>query len=82
MIKMWEARHYKARLEETMTTLKMSGCVSPLESRFKIRLKRTSLPKQEDSHNGWYTKVFNFSKMFNPSTSVRGPFKLKCLGAS
>jgi len=27
MIKMWEARHYKARLEEAMTTLKMSGCV-------------------------------------------------------
>jgi len=39
MIKMWEARHYKARLEEAMATLKMSGCVPPLESRFKIRLK-------------------------------------------
>ena len=30
MIKMWEARHYKARLEEAMATLKMSGCVPPL----------------------------------------------------
>jgi len=30
MIKMWEARHYKARLEEVMETLKISGCVSPL----------------------------------------------------
>jgi len=39
MIKMWEARHYKARLEEAMVTLKMSGCVPPLQSRFKIRLK-------------------------------------------
>jgi len=29
MVKMWEARHYKARLE-AMETLKMSGCVSPL----------------------------------------------------
>jgi len=29
MVKMWEARHYKARLE-AMTTLKMSGCVLPL----------------------------------------------------
>jgi len=29
MVKMWEARHYKARLE-AMTTLKMSRCVSPL----------------------------------------------------
>jgi len=75
MIKMWEARHYKARLEEAMATLKMSGCVPPLESRFKIRLKRTPFPKEEDSHNGWYTKVFNFSKMFNPCTSVRGPLK-------
>jgi len=35
-----------------MATLKMSGCMPPLESRFKIRLKRTSLPKEEDSHNG------------------------------
>jgi len=26
-------------LEEAMATLKMSGCVLPLESRFKIRLK-------------------------------------------
>jgi len=38
MVKMWEARHYKAKLE-VMATLKMSGCVSPLESRLKIRLK-------------------------------------------
>jgi len=30
----------------------ISGCVLPLESRFKIRLKRTPLPKEEDSHNG------------------------------
>jgi len=29
MVKMWEARHYKAGLE-AMATLKMSGCVSPL----------------------------------------------------
>ena len=29
MVKMWEARHYKARLE-AMATLKMSGCVPPL----------------------------------------------------
>ena len=29
MVKMWEARHYKARLE-AMETLKMSGCVPPL----------------------------------------------------
>jgi len=29
MVKMWEARHYKARLE-VMATLKMSGCVPPL----------------------------------------------------
>ena len=29
MVKMWEARNYKARLE-AMATLKMSGCVSPL----------------------------------------------------
>ena len=35
-----------------MATLKMSGCVSPLKSRFKIRLKRTPLPKDKDSHNG------------------------------
>jgi len=35
-----------------MTTLKMSGCVPPLESRFKIRLKRTPLPQEEDSQNG------------------------------
>jgi len=35
-----------------MATLKMSGCVPPLELRFKIRLKRTPLPKEEDSHNG------------------------------
>jgi len=28
-VKMWEARHYKARLE-AKTTLKMSGCVPPL----------------------------------------------------
>ena len=26
MVKMWESRHYKGRLE-AMTTLKMSGCV-------------------------------------------------------
>jgi len=75
MKKMWEARHYKARLEEAMETLKMSGCVPPLESRFKIRLKRTPIPKEEDSHNGWYTKVFNFSKIFNTSTSVRSLLK-------
>jgi len=36
---MREARNYKTRLEEAMATLKMSGCVPPLESRFKIRLK-------------------------------------------
>jgi len=29
MVKMWEACHYKARLE-AMETLKMSGCVPPL----------------------------------------------------
>ena len=29
IVKMWEARHYKARLE-AMATLKMSGCVPPL----------------------------------------------------
>ena len=29
MVKMWETRHYKARLE-AMATLKMSGYVSPL----------------------------------------------------
>ena len=29
MVKMWEARHYKARLE-AMATLKMSGCVPSL----------------------------------------------------
>ena len=29
MVKMWEACHYKARLE-AMATLKMSGCVPPL----------------------------------------------------
>jgi len=29
MVKMWEARHYKARLE-AMKTLKMSGCMPPL----------------------------------------------------
>ena len=29
MVKMWEARHYKARLE-AMATLKMNGCVPPL----------------------------------------------------
>ena len=29
MVEMWEARHYKARLE-AMATLKMSGCVPPL----------------------------------------------------
>jgi len=29
MVKMWEARPYKARLEAT-ATLKMSGCVPPL----------------------------------------------------
>jgi len=29
MVKMWEACHYKARLE-AMATLKMSGCVLPL----------------------------------------------------
>jgi len=29
MVKMWEARHYKARLE-VMATLKMSGCVPSL----------------------------------------------------
>jgi len=29
MIKMWEACHYKPRLE-AMATLKMSGCVPPL----------------------------------------------------
>ena len=29
MVKMWEARHYKARLE-AMASLKMSGCVPPL----------------------------------------------------
>jgi len=29
MVKMWEERHYKARLE-AMATLMMSGCVSPL----------------------------------------------------
>jgi len=29
MVKMWEARHYKARLE-AMATLKMSECVPPL----------------------------------------------------
>jgi len=75
MIKMWEACHYKAMLEEAMTTLKMSRCVPPLKSRFKISLKRTPLPKEEYSHNGWYTKVFNFSKMFNPCTSVKGPLK-------
>jgi len=31
MVKMWETRHYKARLE-AMATLKMSECVSPLTS--------------------------------------------------
>jgi len=35
-----------------MTTVKISGSVPPLESRFKTRLKRTPLPKEEDSHNG------------------------------
>jgi len=34
-----------------MASLKISGCVPPLESRFKIRLKRTPLPKEEDSYN-------------------------------
>ena len=29
MVKMWEAHHYKARLE-AMATLKMGGCVPPL----------------------------------------------------
>jgi len=29
MVKMWEVRHYKARLE-AMASLKMSGCVPPL----------------------------------------------------
>ena len=29
MVKMWEARHYKARLQ-AMATLKMSGYVPPL----------------------------------------------------
>ena len=29
MVKMWEAHHYKTRLE-AMATLKMSGCVPPL----------------------------------------------------
>jgi len=29
MVKMWETRHYKARLE-AMATLKMNGCVPPL----------------------------------------------------
>jgi len=29
MVKMWEARHYKASLE-AMATLKMSECVPPL----------------------------------------------------
>jgi len=29
--KMWETRHYKARLEEAKETLKMSGCVPPHE---------------------------------------------------
>jgi len=29
MVKMYEARHYKARLE-AIATLKMSGCVPPL----------------------------------------------------
>ena len=29
MVKMWEARHYKTRLE-AMATLTMSGCVPPL----------------------------------------------------
>ena len=29
MVKMWEAHHYKARLE-VVATLKMSGCVPPL----------------------------------------------------
>jgi len=49
---MEDSRHYNARIEEAMATLKMSGCVPPLESRFKIRLKRIPLPKEEDSHNG------------------------------
>jgi len=30
-----------------MATLKISGCVPPLESRFKIRLKITPLPRRK-----------------------------------
>ena len=30
ILKMWEARHYKAKLEEAMATLKISVCVPAL----------------------------------------------------
>ena len=49
MVKMWEARHYKARLE-AMATLKMSGCVPPPAMQDKA--KKYSLPKEETLTNG------------------------------
>ena len=55
MGKMWEARHYKARLE-AMATLKMSGCVPPLA--IQDNAYKYSLPKEETLTNGWDTIVF------------------------
>ena len=68
---MEDSRHYKARLEEAMATLKMSS----VGRQGKIKLERTPLPKEECFHKRLKHKVYNFSKMFNPSKSVRGPLK-------
>ena len=64
MVKIWEARHYKARLE-AMTTLKMSGCVQ--DKAYKFHSQGRKLSQMVETH-----KCFYF-KMFNPFTCLGAP---------
>ena len=61
MVKMWEARHYKARLE-AMATLKMSGCVPPLamqDKAYKLHSQGRKLSQMVETQECFYFKIFN-----------------------
>jgi len=59
MVKMWEARHYKDRLE-AMATLKMSGCEKHATTRLKsIHSLGRKLSQMVETQECFYFKMFN-----------------------
>ena len=62
--------HYKARLEEAMATLKMSGCVPPLamqDKAYKFHSQGRKLSQMVEAQECFYFK------MFNPFTCLGAP---------